>query len=116
VGGKQILIGVYPGNSVAVPHLPWQVVVRFWTEVLPIKVGDVDGRFRVVDMGGTSVFDDTIKLSIGAPNVVMPITLMAQFLTATANSFEAQLQIGDEDWFRLGSMRVIHSEPTGIQA
>jgi hypothetical protein len=109
VGGKRILVGVYPGSIVVVPNaFPRNVVTKLWATLHASKAGALTGTLRVIRTDdGSVVFQD--QMSVTVANVERFVPAVFHLVSNLTKSGRLQVQLqgaGDKDWLALGSFEV----------
>jgi hypothetical protein len=107
IGGKYMLIGIYPDDSILISRFPHVLTFVVWTVVRATKAGQQTPRFRVIDPVSSKIFQDGI-LTINVRDVtnVTVSVLRFSFQIDKAADFDIQVCYSDQEIYSFGKVHV----------
>lgn len=102
VGGKVVLVGVYPGNVIVLRNFPAKVTSTVWTVFWFRQEGSFEAQFRHRMQDGTVGGTGVTSFINAAKGKLTTCKLEAPFELSDPQMVEVQLRFPDEDWTTIG--------------
>lgn len=107
IGGKFVLVGVYPGNVIIVRHFPHELRFWLWAVFLCNKEGTFDAQVRFKANDGTVGGMSRTTFTNSRVGGMTASRLACKLEVSGPHRFDAQFRFaGEEDWMTVGHFDV----------
>lgn len=106
IGGKFVLVGVYPGNVIVLRNFPAKISVTTWMVFTIQKGGNFRAKFRHKMQDGSHGGMGTTSFANMVAGKLTTCKVSAEFELSDPQTVELQLQFPDEDWTTLGQFEI----------
>lgn len=112
IGGKFVLVGVYPGNVILVRHFPYELRFWIWAVLVCKKEGSFDAQVRFKATDGTVGGLNRTTFTNSKAGGLTASRMACKLEVSGPHRFDAQFCFaGEEGWLTIGHFEV--REATG---
>jgi hypothetical protein len=110
VGGKLILIGVYPGNMIALQGIPYQIAFTSYLEAKCPMNGEYRGTLTVENDSGNILVTHSVGFLVANANQNVPLFVPLSFSVEKSQTYKIKWLLDRGEAGDIGSVHVVSAK------